>query len=69
MSMEQIRRQYGVPAKRGGRVRFSPGVGTPPVEGTIKGSHYGRLRVLLDGSKRTAIFHPTWALLYLIPED
>ncbi len=41
--MDYIRRFYGVPAKRGRRVRFK---GVP---GTITGSCNARLRIRLDG--------------------
>lgn len=57
MSMEWIRRNYGVPAKRGGRVRFSG------VAGTItSASHH--LRVRLDDGRRV-LLHPTWRVEYL----
>ena len=63
--MEQIRRQYGVPAKRGGRVKFTGNMGPHPMYGTIKGSRDGHLLVLMDGEWRTRRLHPTWEVEYL----
>ena len=61
MSMEWIRRNYHVPAKRGGRVRFFG------VEGTIiKATHY--LYVRMDDGRRI-LLHPTWKVEYLIHPD
>jgi hypothetical protein len=65
MSMQYVRDYYGVPAKRGGRVRYM-GEGEPRF-GTITSADY-RLRIRLDGEKRTRIFHPTWELEYLTQE-
>jgi hypothetical protein len=62
VSMEWIRRNYGVPAKRGGRVRFFGD------EGTIaSATHY--LRVRMDDGRRV-LLHPTWRVEYLssLPE-
>lgn len=56
--MDYIRRFYGVPAKRGRRVRFK---GVP---GTITGSCNARLRIRLDGDKRSGVYHPTWEIEY-----
>lgn len=61
--MEWIRKSYGVPAKRGGRVRYLSAGG--PVLGTIRGTRHGRLLVQLDGDKTSLPFHPTWNLEYL----
>lgn len=57
MSMEWIRRNYGVPAKRGGRVRFFGMLGT-----ITSASHH--LRVHLDDGRRV-LLHPTWRVEYL----
>jgi hypothetical protein len=63
MSMQYIRKHYGVPAKRGGRIVFNyKGI---PVFGTITGSVNASLRIKLDGDKRSGIYHPTWELKYL----
>jgi hypothetical protein len=66
MSMEFIRRTYGVPAKRGGRVEY--GGGRRPELGTICGSKGAHLRIRLDGLKYSMQFHPTWRLRYFDPE-
>jgi hypothetical protein len=49
--MQRIRDMYGVPAKRGGRVRYSGPFGTR--EGTITGSTSTQmyLRIRLDGER------------------
>ncbi len=65
MSMQWVRDAYGVPAKRGGRVRYT-GDKTPRL-GTITAADHG-LRIRLDGDKRSLPFHPTWELEYL-PEE
>ncbi|MFC4373348.1 hypothetical protein ACFO5K_04465 [Nocardia halotolerans] len=65
MSMKYVRDYYAVPAKRGGRVRYT-GDGAPRL-GTITSADH-RIRVRLDGEKRPRIFHPTWELEYL-PEE
>lgn len=63
MTMEWVRRNYRVPAKRGGRVRFCGN--EEPIEGTItSASHY--LRVRPDGQpRRRLLLHPTWCVEYL----
>ena len=63
--MAWIRENYGVPCKRGGRVRYS-GAGLPRL-GTITKTCLGRLRILLDGDRRSGIYHPTWKIEYLPP--
>ena len=67
MSMEYIRKRYGVPAKRGGRVRYTGNPDGKPVDGTITASAQGNghLFVRLDGNKHSYCFHPTWKLEYL----
>lgn len=63
MSLEYVRRRYGVPAKRGGRVEYT---GCGDVErGTIRSAKDGHLMIQLDGVKHTMPFHPTWELRYL----
>jgi hypothetical protein len=59
--MEHIRKTYGVPAKRGGRV---PYWGRP---GRITGSRGPYLLIRLDGdnSKHAKAHHPTFHLQYL----
>lgn len=66
MSLKYIRKAYGVPAKRGQRVRFAPDGGTPR-EGVITGADgaYIKVRFPEHKSLRPGRFHPTWAIEYL----
>lgn len=63
MSMEYIRRSYGVPAKRGARVEYTGEAETQ--NGTITGTCGARLRIRMDGEDYIGIYHPTWELRYL----
>lgn len=63
MSLAYVRKAYGVPAKRGGRVRYT-GCGREEL-GTIIGASGGHLKVRLDGVRHGMPFHPTWKLEYL----
>lgn len=68
MSMDWIRSNYGVPAKRGGRVEYNPCEGSkdePGRLGTITGTRGPHLLVRLDGEKNSRPYHPTWRLRYL----
>jgi hypothetical protein len=58
--MDYIRRYYGVPAKRGGRIKFQ---GKPGVI-TSAGRGDARLNIRLDGDKHTLPVHPTWEMEY-----
>lgn len=70
MTMDYIRRTYGVPAQRGGRVRYTDSKRRTH-EGTIISARNGRLRIRMDrgeywtDAKRVAEFHPKWCLEYL----
>lgn len=64
MSMEYIRQHYGVPARRGARVRYRPERGKP-CEGRITGTSGPHLMIRLDGRNRSEPFHPVWNLDYL----
>lgn len=64
MSLKYIRDHYGVPAKRGGRVRYNR-----KLKGTIIGSDGACLRVLMDGDPFSMKYHPTWKMEYLDKED
>lgn len=57
MSMEWIRRNYGVPAKHGGRIRFDGTQGT-----ILSTTHY--LEVRMDDGQ-CVLLHPTWRVDYL----
>jgi hypothetical protein len=61
MSLSEIRRRYGVPARRGARVTFE-GEGA-----TITSARGHHLRLRFDGRLRTepAKFHPLWEIDYL----
>lgn len=62
MSMEWVRKTYGVPAKRGMRVVYTGG--GAPVSGTIRSARTGRLKIQMDGAKSAKSYHPTWELSY-----
>ena len=63
MSMQSIRDRYGVPAKRGGRIRYT--ANGAPHDGTIVASRGDHLRIRLDGLKWIGNYHPTWEIEYL----
>lgn len=60
MSLEYIAETYGVPAKKGQRVRF----GRDRL-GTIVGARGASLKIRLDGDKGIGLYHPNWKLEYL----
>jgi len=62
VSLAYIRRTYGVPAKRYGRVRFLDGKAR---EGTIVKARGHYLRVRFDGEYIPRTLHPTWRIEYL----
>lgn len=68
MSFEYIRKTYGVPAKRGGRVRYTDGNGVI-WNGRITSAPGHYLRVLVDdrvqGYRGRLLLHPTWQIEYL----
>lgn len=63
MSIDYIRKTYGVPARRGGRVEYT-GCGDKEL-GTIRSARGSHLNIQLDGVNHTMPFHPTWKLRYL----
>jgi hypothetical protein len=63
MSMDYIRRTYGVPAKRGARVNFTHAA--KGALGTIIGTRGHYLRVRWDASGLVSTMHPTWMMVYL----
>lgn len=68
MSMDYIRKTYGVPAKRGGRIAYGcEGIGLRC--GTIIGSRGAYLRIRLDGETVTRNYHPDWNMVYMTPND
>lgn len=66
MSIEYIRRNYGVPAKVGGRVKYTGG--RHPMPGTITGTSGAHLMIRLDGQQHSMPYHPDWQLEYLNEE-
>jgi hypothetical protein len=60
MSLDYICNQYGVPAKKGGRVLFRD-----KKYGTIVGTSGPHLKVKFDGESKPVVLHPTWELEYL----
>jgi hypothetical protein len=67
MSLPWVRKTYGVPAKRGGRVEYT-GDGRKEL-GTITGTSGGHLSIRLDSVKHSLPFHPTWELRYLAHQE
>lgn len=68
MSLPYIRRTYGVPARRGMRVRYTDGAGVI-WNGTITSAKGPHLRVLVDdrvpGYRGRLILHPTDNIEYI----
>ena len=63
MSMDYIRNYYDVPAKCGGRIRYSGN--RQPIEGTIIAARGAHLLIRLDGDDHEMPYHPTWKIEYL----
>lgn len=63
MSLAWIRKNYRVPAKRGGRIEYT-GERRSQL-GTICGASGSHLSIRLDGARHTTPFHPTWEIRYL----
>ena len=57
---QYVRDRYGVPARRGARIRFE---GRPGTVVAPRGAYVG---IRLDGEKRIGNYHPTWHLDWLI---
>lgn len=60
-SLDFIRTTYGVPAKKGVRVRFEG-----EQEGVITGASGRELLIQMDGSSYVAVYHPVWQLEYFV---
>jgi hypothetical protein len=58
--MEYIRKFYGVPAKRGGRIIYGASG-----YGTIVGSMGAYLRIRMDGEKQVKSYHPQHLITYI----
>lgn len=68
MSLQYIRKTYGVPAKRGMRVRYADGAGVV-WNGAITSAKGPHLRVLVDdrvpGYRGRLLLHPTDSIEYI----
>ena len=71
MSMDYIRRTYGVPAKRGGRLIYTDTQGVKFTCTIKSATNSGHLKVLVDdrvqGYRGRMKLHPTWNVEYLQP--
>jgi len=67
MSLDYIRKAYGVPAVRGGRIKFQPCSGIAK-EGFVVAARGQYIRVRFADMRRTVLLHPTWNVEYLEPE-
>jgi len=63
MSLEYIRDYYRVPARVGGRVKYTGG--KQPQYGTIVDASGQYLVIRLDGEAHELSYHPTWEITYL----
>lgn len=70
--MKYIRNYYGVPAKRGARIKFHSdtakfiqGFLYRSKQGTIVSAKGNYIRVRFDNSDRIETLHPTWNVEYL----
>jgi hypothetical protein len=68
MPLAYVRKAYGVPAKRGGRIIYDGDGGIAKV-GTIMSASGAYLRVHFEGEPRLRrhTLHPTWHVKYLTP--
>lgn len=66
MSMEYIRKHYGVPAKRGVRIRYTGSTVYPEMNGTIRSARGAYLCVQMDNENKLRTLHPTWEVEYLV---
>ncbi|MEQ7008424.1 hypothetical protein ABN028_19820 [Actinopolymorpha sp. B17G11] len=66
MSAKYVRDTYKVPARRGGRVRYTGDKDGPKLATIVSfpGPHLG---LRFDGETRTISAHPTWEIEYLPP--
>ena len=64
MSMEYIRKAYGVPARRGGRILYRG-----KEHGVIVGPEGQYLRMRMDNERVILSYHPTWGMRYLSGEN
>jgi hypothetical protein len=67
MSLDWIRRNYLVPARRGARVAYDATMGAPR-HGKVVGARQQYLKILMDGDAKPGLYHPTWMIRF-IPTD
>lgn len=68
MSLDYIRRNYKVDARRGRPILFRPDA-SPPRRGVITGAVSGLLRVKFDDTGKLSSVHPTWNVIYPLVEN
>jgi hypothetical protein len=70
MALDNIRKTYNVPARRGQRVRYKGDsrLDNGYREGVITSARGAHICVRLDGDKHPGIYHPTWEMEYLPSE-
>jgi hypothetical protein len=64
MSLEYIRSAYNVPARRGGKITFTPCAGICK-QGFVVAARGKYIRVRFADMRRTVLLHPTWQVEYL----
>lgn len=69
MSMDYIRRTYGVPCMRGQRIEFTGRQDGRPERGEIRAARGSYLRVRFDGEQVLRTLHPTWRVEYVKATD
>ena len=65
MSMAIVRKYYGVPEKRGGKIIYRPNDPAFRLIGKILSSDGSHLFVRFDHSCERIRLHPTWEIQYL----
>jgi hypothetical protein len=60
-----LRNAYGIPAKKGMRVKLKKAYFNIPSDGgVITGAKHAYLRIRVDGEKHSRFFHPTYGVIY-----
>lgn len=64
-SIAYLRTAYGIPAKKGMRVKLKKAYFNIPSDGgVITGAKHAYLRIRVDGEKHSRFFHPTYGVIY-----
>jgi hypothetical protein len=66
MSLDWIRRNYNVRARRGARVAYDGTMGKR--HGTVVGARQQYLKILMDGDTKPGLYYPTWMIRFLSTE-